>query len=100
MRHNGVGIGVLMRKKLAMYIDITGPDGNIHFILGKVYNILKKEKRINEYNELRDNVYKGNYYQALYRINKVVEMIDISQAQVLDGFIKEGKIQCVEVGDE
>ena len=80
-------------SKLVMYIDITGPDGNIYFILGKVYNLLKKAKRINEYNELRDKIYQGNYYQALYRINKIVKMIDISEAQILADYLKKGKIE-------
>ena len=88
-----------MNNKIEMYIDITGPDGNIYFILGKVCQILKKERRMNDYNELRDKVYQGNYYQALYRINKVVKLIDISQEQLLEEFIKKGKILCTEVDD-
>lgn len=49
----------MQRPKL--YIDITGPDGNIYFILAKVSNIMKKKRRINDFNELRDTVYKGSY---------------------------------------
>ena len=87
-----------MRKPI-MYIDITGPDGNMHFILARVREILQKARRITEYNNLRDLVYQGNYYQGLYRINKVITMIDTSEDQILEGFIEKGKIMCKEVED-
>ena len=89
-----------MRKKLEMHIDITGPDGNIYFILGKVSQIMRKARRITEFNDLRDKIYQGTYYQALYRINKIIEMIDISEEQVLKKFIEQGRKECLEVGDE
>ncbi len=84
----------MQRPKL--YIDITGPDGNIYFILAKVSNILKKKRRINDFNELRDTVYKGSYYQALYNINKIIELIDTSREQILESYIMRGKKECME----
>ena len=45
-----------MRKKPLVYIDIDGPDGNVLFMLGKVREALRKERRINDYNELREKV--------------------------------------------
>ena len=84
----------MQRPKL--YIDITGPDGNIYCILGKVSNILKEQRRINDFNELRDTVYKGSYCQALYNINKIIELIDTSQEQILESYIMRGKKECME----
>lgn len=86
-------------NKPIMYIDITGPDGNIYFILGKVSDIMKKARRITEFNDLRDKIYQGTYFQALYRINKIIELVDISEQQILKGFIEKGKKECMEVGD-
>lgn len=86
-------------NKPIMYIDITGPDGNIYFILGKVSSIMKKARRITEFNDLRDKIYQGTYFQALYRINKVITMIDISEEQILAGFIEKGRRECKEVDD-
>ena len=82
-----------------MYIDITGPDGNIYFILGKVSDIMKKARRITEFNNLRDQVYQGTYFQALYRISKVITLVDTSEAQKLAGFIEKGRRECREVED-
>lgn len=84
-------------KKPIMYIDITGPDGNIYFILGKVSDIMRKARRITEFNNLRDLIYQGTYYQALYRINKIITMIDTSEAQILAGVIERGRRECKEV---
>lgn len=84
----------MQRPKL--YIDITGPDGNIYFILAKVSNILKERRRTNDSNELRDTVYKGSYYQALYNINKIIELIDTSREQILESYIMRGKKECME----
>ena len=86
-------------RKLEMYIDITGPDGNMHFILERVSQIMRKARRIIEFNELRDKIYQGTYYQGLYRINKVIEMIDTSEEQILEEFIRRGQRECMEVGD-
>lgn len=88
-----------MVRKPIMYIDITGPDGNIYFILGKVSDIMKKARRITEFNNLRDQVYQGTYFQALYRISKVITMVDTSEAQILAGFIEKGRRECREVED-
>ena len=88
----------MQRPKL--YIDITGPDGNIYFILAKVSNILKERRRTNDFNELRDTVYKGSYYQALYNINKIIELIDTSQEQILESYIMRGKKECMEAEND
>lgn len=83
-------------KREKLFIDITGPDGNIYFILAKVQMIMKRQKRINEFNELREKIYNGSYYQALYRINKKIELIDTSRDQVLQNYLDRGEKECLE----
>ena len=81
-----------MRKKPLVYIDIDGPDGNVLFMLSKVRDALRKERRINDYNELRDKVLQSRYPQGIYQMSELVEFIDISKSQTLKEKIKQGKI--------
>lgn len=81
-----------MRKKPLVYIDIDGPDGNVLFMLSKVREALRKERRINDYNELRDKVLQSRYPQSIYQMSELVEFIDISESQTLKEKIKQGKI--------
>ena len=81
-----------MRKKPIVYIDIDGQDGNVIFMLAKVKDALRKERRINEYNELRDKVLQSKYPQGIYQMSELVEFIDISESQTLKEKIKQGKI--------
>ena len=81
-----------MRKKPLVYIDIDGPDGNVLFMLSKVREALRKERRINDYNELRDKVLQSRYPQGIYQMSELVDFIDISESQTLEEKIKQGKI--------
>ena len=81
-----------MRKKPLVYIDIDGPDGNVLFMLAKVRDALRKERRINDYNELRDKVLQSRYPQGIYQMSELVEFIDISESQTLKEKIRQGKI--------
>lgn len=81
-----------MRKKPLVYIAIDGPDGNVLFMLAKVKEALRKERRINDYNELRDKVLQSRYPQGIYQMSELVEFIDISESQTLKEKIKQGKI--------
>lgn len=81
-----------MRKKPLVYIDIDGPDGNVLFMLSKVREALRIERRINDYNELRDRVLQSRYPQGIYQMSELVEFIDISESQTLKEKIKQGKI--------
>lgn len=77
--------------KPELLIDITGPDGNIYVILGKVMQILRKQRMITDWNNLRDAVTTSHSYsRALYEINKVVSLIDLSKDKVLEKRLKEG----------
>lgn len=53
-------------------------EGNIYYILGQVRNALRKQRRIDDYNELWERVQRsGNYVNALAEIRKIVDLIDL-----------------------
>ena len=88
-----IDVGGNMRKeKPKLTIDIDGPDGNVLFMLVKVKGVLLKERRINDYNELKDKVLQSRYPQGIYQMSELVEFIDISASQTLAEKIKQGKI--------
>lgn len=56
----------------------SSAEGNIYYILGKVRDALRKQRRINDYNELWERVQKsGNYPNALAEIRKIVDLTDL-----------------------
>ena len=58
-----------------------GPEGNIYFILGKTRDILRRNRRINDYNDLWERVQKSKSYPAaLAEIRKTVDLIDLDGA--------------------
>ena len=78
-------------EKPILEIDISGPDGNIYFIMAKVMQILRKQRRYTDWNNLRDAITSSkSYANALREINKVVELVDISADGLLDKYLKEG----------
>ena len=78
-------------EKPILEIDISGPDGNIYVIMGLVRQILRKQRRYTDWNNLRDAITSSkSYANALREINKVVELVDISSDGLLDKYLKEG----------
>ena len=78
-------------EKPILEIDISGPDGNIYFIMAKVMQILRKQRRYTDWNNLRDAITSSkSYANALREIKKVVELVDISAEGLLDKYLKEG----------
>lgn len=66
------------KKKRVIKFHSRGESGNIYAILAKVSSYLYKQKRIWEYNELRDKVYTcGSYEAALNAIREYVDLIDL-----------------------
>ena len=56
----------------------TKESGNIFWILGAARKELQKQRRITEYNTMRDRVYEsGSYEEALEIIREYVELIDL-----------------------
>ena len=51
--------------------------GNVYWIMGAVREALRKERRISEWNDLRDAVTSsGSYEEALRLMNEHVHLID------------------------
>lgn len=64
-------------KRPEVHYQSSHESGNIFAILALVRNVLRKERRINEFNELRDRVLKsGSYQNALDIISEKVNLID------------------------
>ena len=64
-------------KKPIIHFESRGPSGNIFWILGTVRNALRKQRRINDYNDLRDRVLASHSYrEALTIIREYVDLID------------------------
>jgi hypothetical protein len=56
----------------------TKENGNIFWILGEVSAVMKKQRRITEYNTMRDRVFEAqSYKEALAIIREYVELIDL-----------------------
>lgn len=54
-----------------------GESGNVFWIMGAVREALRKERRISEWNDLRDAVTSsGSYEEALRLMNEHVHLID------------------------
>ena len=65
------------KKKKAIHFKSRGESGNIYAILAKVSSYMLKQKRIPEFNELRDRVYaSGSYESALGILREEVDLID------------------------
>ena len=65
------------KKKKAIHFKSQGESGNIYAILAKVSSFMLKQKRIPEFNELRDRVYaSGSYESALGILREEVDLID------------------------
>lgn len=64
-------------KKPEIHFRSHSQSGNIFFILGMVRNALQKQRRITDYNNLRDKVFTtGSYKEALAVIRETVTLID------------------------
>ena len=64
-------------NKPTVHFHSRGESGNIFWILGAVKTALRKQRRITEYNNLRDRVCSsGSYGEALAIIRETVDLID------------------------
>jgi hypothetical protein len=65
--------------KIKVTFDSGGPSGNIYSILAEVRAVLRAERRIVEYNDMRDEVFKAHSYAAALKvIREHVDLIDVS----------------------
>jgi len=66
-------------KKAVIQYDSRGESGNIYWLLGALQQVMRKQRRITAFNDLRDRVFKAqSYTEALAIIGEEVELIDIS----------------------
>ncbi len=64
-------------NKPTVHFNSRGESGNIFWILGAVKTALRKQRRITEYNNLRDRVTaSGSYNEAVAIIREYVDLID------------------------
>ena len=64
-------------KRPIIYFSSTGATGNIFAILGATRTELQRQRRITEYNEIRDRVMNSHsYVEALGIIREVVDLVD------------------------
>lgn len=68
-----------MSEKPKVEFDSKGESGNIYHILGQVSQVMRKVRRINDFNEMRDKVFaSGSYKEALAHIREYVILVDKS----------------------
>ena len=66
----------MKKNKLIVEYDPYGQSGNIYWILGAVSAIMRKQRRIIDYNNLRDRVFEAQSYdEALEIIGEEVTLI-------------------------
>lgn len=66
--------------KPTIIYDSSGPQGNIFWILGAAKNALRKQRRINEYNELWERVQSSHSYtEALSILSERVDLVDLAK---------------------
>ena len=66
----------MKKDKPIVEYDPYGHSGNIYWILGEVSKIMRKQRRIIDYNNLRDRVFEAQSYdEALEIIGEEVTLI-------------------------
>ena len=68
-----------MKKKETIYYDPKGPSGNIFAILGQLRTIMRKQRRVDAYNQIWERVENSKSYEdALKIISEEVELVKIA----------------------
>ena len=66
----------MKKDKTIVEYDPYGHSGNIYWILGQVSEIMRKQRRIIDFNDLRDRVFEAQSYdEALQIIGEEVTLI-------------------------
>lgn len=64
--------------KTTITISKSGPTGNIYCVLGLVQKEMRKQQRINDYNEARDKVFASKSYKdALTILRELVNIVEV-----------------------
>ena len=68
-----------MEKPTIIY-DSRGETGNIYYLIGQLQQIMRKQRRYTDFNNLRDRIFEsGSYEEALSIIGEEVEIVDIAR---------------------
>ena len=68
-----------MEKPTIIY-DSRGETGNIYYLIGQLQQIMRKQRRYTDFNDLRDRIFEsGSYEDALAIIGEEVELVDIAR---------------------
>ena len=68
-----------MEKPTIIY-DSRGETGNIYYLIGQLQQIMRKQRRYTDFNNLRDRIFEsGSYEEALAIIGEEAELVDITR---------------------
>jgi len=68
-----------MTKPTITY-NSRGESGNIYFLLGQLQQIMRKQRRYTDFNNLRDRIFESaSYEEALAIMREEVELVDIAR---------------------
>lgn len=74
-----------IREQSLIFIDLSGENGNVFYVLGVVKKELQKKDRLSDYEELYERVKAcDNYKEALGIINEYVVLYDTSHKYQLE----------------
>lgn len=74
-----------IREQSLIFIDLSGENGNVFYVLGVVKKELQKKDRLSDYEELYERVKAcDNYKEALGIINEYVVLYDTSHRYQLE----------------
>lgn len=74
-----------IREQSLIFIDLSGENGNVFYVLGVVKKELQKKDRLTDYEELYERVKAcDNYKEALGIINEYVVLYDTSHRYQLE----------------
>lgn len=74
-----------IREQSLIFIDLSGENGNVFYVLGVVKKELQKKDRLSDYEELYERVKVcDNYKEALGIINEYVVLYDTSHRYQLE----------------
>lgn len=74
-----------IREQSLIFIDLSGENGNVFYVLGVVKKELQKKDRLSDYEELYERVKAcDNYKEALGIINEYVVLYDTSHRHQLE----------------
>ena len=62
--------------KAVIHFQSSHETGNIYWIMGKVRDIMRKERRISDWNNAWERIQKTDYAGALAILRELVDLID------------------------